>query len=384
MIHWQKSAFQNISSKSINLISLVLSFALYGVIILYFKVDKPDLELHIGFSEKMIADGKFLVHPIFFILIQVFSFFSHHYPAQLFAAFIIFAAAQYFKIAISLKILKEHFGMEYTPILFLGVLALQVVIPIPFFSEYFMVNSLSMNYFHNGTLNISIPFCLALLLNLIRYLKTEERRFFLRSILFAILICLSKPSFLFCFAPVFPFVVLFKDGISRKLLAMVQLSTIIIFIIILQSVFLKSSTSSAVNFEVKFQPFYLFGSIANHYRIFIEGFLIGVLLLFFYLKKIVTDTIILSSLLFVFLGYIISFFFVDYIDGVTSPNFVWQSSIVNYIFVLLGMGYIIPTKSFKQINFYSAVCIVALSTHAICGLLYLKSACILRIFYLSM
>jgi hypothetical protein len=371
-------------NKVLNIIAACLSFTLYFFVILWFKVDKPDLMLHITASNKITTQGDFPVHPVFFTLIQVFSFFSMKYPLQLFAAFIIFSAAQYFKIILSLKILSEYFRMEYTVFLFLAVLALQVVIPIPFLSEHFMINTLSMNYFHNGTLVCSVPFCLAMILNLMRFFRTDDKKYFTRALLFGIMICLAKPSFLFCFAPLFPFVILVRNGMSVKLLRTVQLSTLLVFFIIGQSVYLKTTTSTAASFEIKFQPFYLFGTIQNHGRVLLEGFLIGLLVMVFYFKKIFNDTFFLAAFLFVLLGYFISFSFVDYVNGVTSPNFVWQSAIVNYLFVLISFGYFVPRLKFSELNWKNIVCLLVLGTHGVCGLLYLKSACLMRIFYLSM
>jgi hypothetical protein len=380
----EKTLFYKPGIKAIHVISAVLSFALYAVIILYFKVDKPDLILHIGISNRTIAKGDFPVHPIFFGLIQVLSLFSLKYSLQLFAGFLIFSVAQYFKIVLSLKILKEYFKMEYTILLFIAVLALQVVIPIPFFSKFFMVNSLSMNYFHNGTLNCSIPFCLGLILNMMRFIKTDERKYFNYSLGLGILICLTKPSFLFCFAPIFPFVILYKNGLNQALLRTVQLSILLVFFIIGQSVYLHSTTATAASFEVKFQPFYLFGTLPNHGRVLFEGFFIGLLVIAFFFKSILKDTFFLASLLFVLLGYFISFCFVDYTNGETSPNFVWQSCIVNYVFVLLSFGYFMPKQSLKEFTWKGVICFTALAAHGICGLLYLKDACLFRIFYLSM
>ena len=366
----------------IHLISLTVSVLLYCIIILVYKVDRPDLVLHIGIAEKAFATNNYPVHPIFFGLLELLSFFTHQYQFLLFAGFVIFSAAQYFKIVLSLKILQEYFNREITILLFLAVLVLQVAIPIPFLSENFMINSLSINYFHNGTLNVSIPFALALVLNMMRYLKTGDNLDFKRALLFAILTCLSKPSFLFCFASVFPFAVLVKRGFSVQLLKTVQLSTLIVFVIIAQSLYLKANTWVA--FQAKFQFLFLFGSPMNHLRVLAEGFAIGWVIMLCFYRRIYNDLFLFAAFFFVLLGYFISFSFVDYVDGVISPNFVWQSSVVNYLFVLLAIPFIVPENSFRQINWKSVLCSVVLLVHGICGMMYLKNVCLFKIFYLSM
>jgi hypothetical protein len=366
----------------IHIISLTVSVLLYGIIILVFKVDKPDLVLHIGIAEKAFAANNYPVHPIFFGLLELLSFFTHQYPFLLFAGFIIFSVAQYFKIVLSLKILQEYFNREITILLFVAVLVLQAAIPIPFLSENFMINSLSINYFHNGTLNVSIPFALALVLNMMRYLKTGENLFFKRALLFAVLTCLAKPSFLFCFAPVFPFAVLVKRGFSVQLLKTVQLSTLIVFVIIAQSLYLKANT--LVAFQAKFHFLFLFGSPQNHLRVLAEGFTIGWVILICFYRQIYKDLYLFAAFFFVLLGYFISFSFVDYVDGVISPNFVWQSSIVNYLFVLLALPFIVPENSFRQLNWKSGLCSIVLLVHGICGMMYLKNVCLFKIVYLSM
>lgn len=380
-----KLFFQTLSERVIWMSALVLSFSLYAVVLLYFKVDQPDLKLHIGFSNQIIDRHLFPVHPIFFGLIQVLSGFSKNYNWQLFAAFLIFGAAQFFKITLSLKVVQELFDVKPSVLLFLFVLILQVAIPIPFFSENFMIKSLSMNYFHNGTLQVATPFSLALMLNLIRYFKKEEVRYFRYAVYFGLLNCLAKPSFIFCLAPVLPFVALFFLGLSPKLLKFIQLSTLLVVFILLQSSYLHSSQAAElVTFKVKFQPFFLYGTLQNHLRVVFEGFFVGLLVLVAYWRRIVANFFLLSALGFVVLGYFIAFTFVDYIDGVISPNFTWQASIVNYVFVLLSLGLFIPTLDRPKLTFPAVVCMTALSVHGLCGLLYLKMACLLRIFYLSM
>jgi hypothetical protein len=374
--------FRKVQPGVIHVISLTVSVLLYGIIILVYKVDKPDLVLHIGIAEKAFATNNFPVHPIFFGLLELLSFFTHQYQFLLIAGFVIFSAALYFKIVLSLKILQEYFNREITILLFLAVLLLQVAIPIPFFSENFMINSLSINYFHNGTLNVSIPFALALVLNMMRYHKTGENLYFKRALLFALLTCLSKPSFLFCFAPVFPFAVLVKRGFSVHLLKTVQLSTLIVFVIIAQSLYLKANT--LVAFQAKFHFLFLFGSPLNHLRVLAEGFTIGWVILLCFYRRIFDDLFTFAGFFFVLLGYFISFSFVDYVDGVISPNFVWQSSIVNYLFVLLALTFIVPENSFRQMNWKSVLCSLVLLAHGICGLMYLKNVCLFKIFYLSM
>jgi hypothetical protein len=374
--------FRKVEPGVIHFISLTVSALLYGIIILVFKVDRPDLVLHIGIAEKAFATNNYPVHPIFFGLLEVISFFTHQYPLFLFAGFIIFSAAQYFKIILSLKILQEYFNRDITILLFLAVLVLQAAIPIPFFSENFMVNSLSINYFHNGTLAVSIPFALALMLNMMRYHKTGDNQYLKQALLFAILTCLSKPSFLFCFAPVFPFAVLVKRGFSVPLLKAVQLSTLIVLVIVSQSIYLKVNTLIA--FQAKFQFLFLFGSPMNHLRVLAEGFTIGWAILLCFHRRIFDDLFTFAAFFFVLLGYFISFSFVDYIDGTISPNFVWQSTIVNYLFVLLAMPFFIPQTSLSQLNWKSGLCSLVLLVHGICGLMYLKNVCLFRIFYLSM
>lgn len=374
--------FRKVKPGVIHLVSLSLSVVLYGIIILVFKVDKPDLALHIGIAEKAFATNNYPVHPIFFGLLELISFFTHQYSFLMFAGFVVFSAAQYFKIVLSLKILQEYFNREVTVLLFLAVLLLQAAIPIPFFSENFMISSISLNYFHNGTLNVSIPFALSLMLNMMRYHKTGENRYFKQALLFAVLTCLSKPSFLFCFAPVFPFAVLVKRGFSVPLLKTVQLSTLIVFIIIAQSLYLKANT--LVAFQAKFHLLFLFGTLWNHLRVLAEGFAIGWVILLLYHRRIFDDLFTFAAFFFVLLGYFISFSFVDYVDGVISPNFVWQSAIVNYLFVLLAIPFIIPQTSFRQFNWKSGICSLLLLVHGVCGLLYLKNVCLFKIFYLSM
>lgn len=378
--------FHPVSTPVLRAIAWLLGIGLYGIIILYFKVDQPDLKAHIEISNQIVDKHAFPVHPVFFGMIQVLSGFSKNYPLQLFAGFVLFSIAQYFKVVLSFRLLQEAFDLVPSYLLLGLVLLLQFAIPIPFFSENFMVKALSMNYFHNATLHCANPFSLALMLQLVRYHKTESAKNYRLAILFGVLNCLAKPSFIFCLVPVLPFVALYAFGMTPRLLRMVQLSTILVFVIMLQSAYLHSSAHAEelAQFKVRFQPFFLFGTLANHLRVLVEGFFIGFLLLIFFGKQIMRQFFTLSALGFVLLGYGIAFSFVDYVNNVISPNFTWQASITNYVFVLMGLGFVLPKGAGKEITLPGLIIILALVAHAVCGLLYLRMACLLRIFYLSM
>jgi hypothetical protein len=241
-----------------------------------------------------------------------------------------------------------------------------------------------MNYFHNGTMSLSIPIAYALVLYFFKFLEDDNTKYLKYAYLISVLLILTKPSFVFCFIPAVPFYTFLKYGLSQKLLRAIQFSTFLTFCIVGQSFYLRYYTPSYLKtFGMKFQPFFLHGSIVNHIRIIFEGYLVGVLFLLFYIKDFAKDYKLVFSFVLVFVGYTLSFTIIDYLNGGMYPNLIWQTPIVNK----LSIVFILPYFSFqvnKNFDFRQVILSLVLFAHGLLGLYYLYYVCLLRIFFLSM
>jgi hypothetical protein len=313
------------------------SVLLFGYLILFAGVLKPDLIDHIRASEKMIRGELRISHPVFFFLIQLFSGFTQNFKAEVFAGFLIFAGAHYFKITLSVKLAEHFLKKPASWFLWLGILSAQLAIGSTLFTKHYIIGSLSPNYFHNGTLTLSYPFALLFLLESLRFLEDENRKHLGRMMLTGFLLIVTKPSFLFVWIPVMPFFVLLKFGAGRKLLGILQVSVFMVVLIIAQSLMLKSGQ---VDFKVVFYPFYLFGSAWNHVLVLASALLfpLSILLLFPKTFPILPQNQLL--VLFTLQGLLLSFLFHDLVKGVVSPNMTWQSSMVHYLWLVSGLAFL--------------------------------------------
>lgn len=316
----------------------VFSFAFYGVLILVFGIIQPDLDEHIVISENMF-EGRIPAHPMFYTLIQLFSFFTKIKKLEIIAGALIFSLAQWAKIIISKQLLEEMFEMRFTILPFLILLAFQLMISFSVGESHFIVNQICPNYFHNGTLACSIPFALLLFREAWRYGQKEEysNRFM---IYFGFLMALAKPSFLFCFIPLFPAYILYQHGLGRKLLGSLQVSLLLTFVIMGQSFYLRLNPPSYINsFKVAFMPFHHYGTPLMHLKLILAGIFLCLPLLFIGGKSLIRRPdfqFILAMLVF---AYGLSFNFVDIINGFMFSNMSWQSTIVLYLMLIVGFGF---------------------------------------------
>jgi len=365
-------------------IYFLLSFLPYAILLLHFKVDKPDLIDHIKFADGLSTAEHFPVHPLFFVAIKILSLFSTQYFWKLFAGFLIFSSSQFLTYYFSARIIKEVFKCDMNILMHFLLISLQFAIPIPIFSKFLMTETISMNYFHNGTMSMSIPFAFGLVLYFFKFLEDENILFLKYAYYISVFLVLTKPSFTFCFIPAVPIYAYLKYGFSTRLLRTLQLSIFLTFCIVGQSFYLRHYTPSYLkSFSLKFQPFYLHGTILNHLRIVFEGYLIGLLFFVFYFKAIIKEKKLFFCFCMVFIGYTLSFTMIDYLNGTIFPNMIWQTPIVNK----LSIVFILPFFSLvnkKMFDYKQIILSLCLFIHGICGLYYLYYVCLLRLFFLSM
>lgn len=340
-------------------IAASFSFGLYFILLIVFRVEQPDLDDHIVISENMFKDWRVPAHPLFYSLIQLLSFFSKNHDLEVFAAFLVFSLTQFAKILISKRLIEEVFNYTLDLFGFLVLVMAQLVISFSVFEKYFIINQICPNFFHNGTLQLSIPFVLLLLLEAWRFAKGDEKYSIKKMLLYGLLVALSKPSFLFCFIPVFPAYILYVNGIGRKLLASLQVSTLFTFIIMGQSFYLRMNPHSYLtSFKIAFLPFFQFGSLQSHMSMMVYGLFIPIIA--FCLKpQYFQDRFVQFLLVMLVLSFAISFSFVDVLNGVYYSNMTWQTSVIMYLLLAFGLGCIfkpgVNGLTWKQLVFSIAV-----------------------------
>jgi len=366
-----------LSNRIINLVAAIFSASLFGYLLLWEKIVQPDLWIHIRFSEELLAGKIVMGHPTFFLLLQLFSGFTCHPSLELFSAFMLFGASQFFKITLSIALLQQIFKLEKSLILVVFVLAIQLAIGASILNEHFIMATISPNYFHNGTLSLSIPFAIWLMIETLKYLENEDRQSIFKMILIGLIIISIKPSFLFCWIPIVPIHTLIKYGLGKKLLGILQVSVILVCIIIIQSLVLRNYSSE---FKLVFHPFGFFGSISNHVLVILSGLLFPIVLLTTNIKRFIAEK---TSILFVMMlgqALFLSFMFYDSVNGVISFNMNWQTSIIFYMIMLFCIGIFIQILYSKK-YFLVSLSFLALLLQLVSGFQYLYWSVLIHSFF---
>lgn len=315
-------------------------------------------------------------HPFFFFFLQLFSFFSGNIDALVFAAFLCFSAAQYGKIIQSVRLCETIREKPASRLLIILVLFCQIAIGFLALQIGYVKGSLSPNFFHNGTLLLSIPPSLYLLNESILLIKDKKRKGIFRMLISGILIVLIKPSFLFCWIPVMPVFVLITEGAGRKFMKFLQVGAILFTCLLTQSIFLKTSK---IDFKVVFDPFFLFGTLGNHFFVFLAACtfpLVTIIPGWSSWQKGIGMLLWMMTLQ----GLILSFCFYDKINNIVSPNMTWQSSIMHYILLLYGSLILLDLLERKKF-IYALLPIIALMAQVLSGLQYLRLSIYMRSFF---
>lgn len=317
-------------------VSAATSFSFFALMLLVFRVIQPDLDEHIIISDGMWKNGKVPAHPVFYFLIQLFSFFSKDFTLELFAAFLIFSLAQTFKIISGVALVETISKKEISNWAFFGVLVTCWIITPGFFDEKFIINQIEPNFFHNGTLLVSAPFSIWMVRNM--YLLAEcddfsKTKYILYS---GIMAGLSKPSILFCVIPLFPFYAYMCRGISRNLLKALQISLLLSFLIIGQSLYLRINPPNYIDtFKIHFLPFYQYGSVYQHLKVVFFSLIIP-LMIFIFGKGVFKNAFFSFLVACHALGLTIAFTLVDSINGIKFNNMTWQTSLT-LLTILISM-----------------------------------------------
>ncbi len=355
---------------------------MYGLIFIHFRIIQPDLDEHILASNDIPEKLRFSGHPLFFVLVQLFSGFSKVFKTQVWAAAFIFSIAQLAKLMLSFRLVKVVFKAPVNYLQFFLLLLIQWVICFSVFDSKFIVNQLSPNYFHNGTLNLSIPFALWLFTEAVLYIRNSEAVHFRRMLIAGIFIVLSKPSFLFCFIPVFPIYMLVRFGFSKKLVGALRVDAFFLALLIWQSIYLLLLPKApGKTFSIEFMPFYLFGSWDGHVKAFLYGMAIPLFTLFVFGIKAFSHHILAFTLAMLALGYLFAFTMVDTVNGIISLNMTWQVPIVLYLLLVLLVGRVFCAE-FETSRTQLALFIIFIGINALHGLHYLKVASVLRSFFI--
>lgn len=314
------------------------SFLFFGVVLVVFGIVQPDLDDHIAISNRMWTGFKIPAHPLFYTSIQILSFFSQDFKLEVFAAFLVFAAAQTLKIQMAGRLLEAISGKALNYWAYFGVFTGCWIINPTIWEPHFILNQIEPNFYHNGTLQVCLPFALWLIREIFEFVENEKPGAVRYMMYAGLLTGIGKPSLLFCVIPMLPVYALWRRGLSRTLLQAIQVSLVFTFLIMGQSMYLRFNPPNYVtSFKVLVKPFYQFGGWIGHMKMLFYSSLVPMVFL-------LANRSALRNPFFLFLmachlfGLGIAITFVDTLNGVMYNNMTWQSSITLLLLVLFSIG----------------------------------------------
>jgi hypothetical protein len=194
------------------------------------------LFLYIGFeaSSDLRLQAEFLVDCIeerflpeaflHYLFVALVTGFSTDVAVVLVGTAVVLSAAVAAKFLVSLHVGREWLGPDAARnpradcMLLIGSAALVVLFSFPLPGEHWYVSGFPPVVWHNGTTITLLPFAVLLFHYSARYLISPERGLPAPIAILVVLNVLIKPSFFFCFAPIFPLFVLSLHGPKKAFL----------------------------------------------------------------------------------------------------------------------------------------------------------------------
>jgi hypothetical protein len=165
--------------------------------------------------------------PLFYFALGVFTAFTTERAVIISGVAFLLAASVVLRYAVSIDIARGWCGVyPYEPatwsLIALGGLGIMMAFPIPGQNNElsWMLPNFPINLWHNSTFLFMMPFAALLFKSGMAFLESGGRKALTGVIVYSVLNVLSKPSFFFCFAPVFFIVAIWRlQGRSARLLA---------------------------------------------------------------------------------------------------------------------------------------------------------------------
>ncbi|SDC83155.1 hypothetical protein SAMN04488104_100730 [Algoriphagus faecimaris] len=185
---------------------------------------------HIWLLEFYLENGKFIFPPLFYLSVELFSKLLIPFVSpKVFAAGVILAAFTLLKFTLIYRYLIQNTQGQF---FIMALLSLGLMLFFPYYlfqfeGPYWYMGKFTPTVWHNCTSTFVWPFSFLLFWEAQKWLDDQKKSRWYLMALWALLILLSKPSFLFAFIPVFPLMAYIKQ---KKLNAKTILFSSVLFL----------------------------------------------------------------------------------------------------------------------------------------------------------
>ncbi|WP_268035842.1 hypothetical protein [Algoriphagus sp. PAP.12] len=340
-----------------------------------------DIKIHNLFLVEYLQKGAFPIPPGYYFLIYLVDFLVHYkYPFVL-SSILVLTFFIWWKYQILKNWIKVESSFSQPQWLaFIWMFSFPIVIPM-IDKDFWYLGKFTPTIWHNSTSIAAFPFALLLFRETILWWDKNSLFRFLKIIALGLAILLIKPSFLFCFIPLFPAFTLGKKGWkSPQFLQAVLFATIMIALIWFEKYLiyswdpiLQEDYRMEDRPRIVVEPF----RIWLHYAFepfwdFISSFLLTIIFLAFWGKEALKNQAFSFSFALLLMGLTLYFMLAETGYREWHANFYWQIPVTLFIHQVLMV--LIVRKEFvktrKKINLQTGLFMLVFFLQILSGLAY--------------
>lgn len=331
----------NVSSfrlKHLLLLSLILavvfSIVSFGVSRFY----NTDVYWHGKYLKQCIDTGTIPDAPLFYLIVASVTLFSSKLSTILVGLSVVLGVSVAARFFVSFRTIegwpKVIFVRNKRLIMAIAfAMGILFCFPVPG-EEYWFCSQFSPNLWHNSTYLVMVPVSIMLFNESMNFLSSQGKASVLKLTILSIVNVLIKPSFFFCFAPVFSIILLLKLKVS-KLFAKGYIAlffSTIALAIYYWYVFVYTTAKESSDHGVGIGFFNIWSHYCHNIPLsFLNSMLVPVMFFAFYSRIFLKDFVIRYSLSLLLVGAFIYAFIQETGERNLDGNFWWQLPVCNYI-----------------------------------------------------
>lgn len=360
--------------------------AFYYALIFVFNT-QTDIQLHTGRVMEIIMGLDFPPNFLYFIVVYAVGLFQKDYQTLLFASLIVVSLSVAYKFFLTTRIFIQETEIERSlsknqTLLIANVVGLVLATVFCIYlpkelnlTKYFYLGQIPPNVWHNSTVIFLMPFSLLLYWESYKLLTKFETKRFLFVVGLILLNILIKPSFFFCFIPVFPIIALFKFGFKKEFFLSMLPIIVGIILLVLQFVLIYwlGSYGKPGESSIAFEPLTAWRIYTDNIFVsFLLSTLFPVLYLIFYSKRVINQPFLYYAYSLFAVAVVIMSLFVEKGPRESDGNFFWQAIVCNYIlFFAVTIDLAKNLLQERKLNFKDIILAGVLALHLFSGWIYL-------------
>jgi hypothetical protein len=375
------------------LTSFMVGWLFFGLVIRWGI--HTDIQTHSRIVILFINQGSFPIPPLYYASIYLLSGLSTSVYTINKAAILVLSFALSMKFWATYQCAKYLDNNQNKRLILLSFISFTLLFIAPIFydltTRWFYLGRLGITIWHNSTTIAVMPFVVWLFYYSLKYLDDSDstpQKYIFIILIMGIFNLLIKPSFLFAFIPIFPLMVLFREGFSTKFWISVSISIFLFSMILLQYYMIYHTQLMSVVYQndqrgVGIALFKVWNMYSKNKVIdFLVSLLFPILCgLLFFKKSLYNVSIQYASLLFGF-SLMLGILLVENGQRMAHGNFFWQIYMSNYLLFFVFSVFLFHQIRILGFRHYK---IILLSfvwfLHLLSGVLYLFNMLYKKNFY---